>query len=536
NIGHLKGAAGAAGVAKVAFALDKKILPPSANFERPNPNIDFEHMPFFVNTKARDWEKPPAEIRRAAVSSFGFGGTNFHVVMEEYVPGYHQERNSVFSMPANDMAKPEVSVASMPVAVSSKVVIQNDEVKEYVLAAVSEKTGYPAEMLDTDLDLEADLGVDTVKQAELFATIRQHYDIPRREDLRLSEYNTLAKVIQFVLDNVQNQSMPAEEIKQAEMVVEEISHEDLDVKAFVIQQVAEKTGYPAEMLDLELDLEADLGVDTVKQAELFASMREHYGIPRKDDLRLTDYNTLAKVINFFKENVNASTAYSGQSTVPTNKEIQTTSSTVSSDSKVSQETTHFRGLQYLGADTLQDLKSKLEKIILQAKNGSLPPTILPDAQALTFPERLVIDYSDVDEFLKRAEKALKGFESNTTAMWQALTAQSVYYGNKTPGKIAFLFPGQGSQYVNMLKEFRAIEPVVDEVFVEADRVMTPLLGKPLTDFIYADGDEESLKAAEAKLKDTTITQPAVLTANVALLRLLQKYGFKPDMVIGHSLG
>ena len=74
------------------------------------------------------------------------------------------------------------------------------EVKAFVLAAVSEKTGYPSEMLDMDLDLEADLGIDTVKQAELFATIRTHYNIPRREDLRLSEYNTLAKVVQFMLD------------------------------------------------------------------------------------------------------------------------------------------------------------------------------------------------------------------------------------------------------------------------------------------------------------------------------------------------
>ena len=56
---------------------------------------------------------------------------------------------------------------------------ENDVVKAYVLAAVSEKTGYPAEMLDTDLDLEADLGVDTVKQAELFATIREHFGYPK---------------------------------------------------------------------------------------------------------------------------------------------------------------------------------------------------------------------------------------------------------------------------------------------------------------------------------------------------------------------
>ncbi len=63
---------------------------------------------------------------------------------------------------------------------------------------VSEKTGYPVEMLDLDLDLEADLGIDTVKQAELFAAVRTYYDIPRREDLILADYNTLSKVIGFI--------------------------------------------------------------------------------------------------------------------------------------------------------------------------------------------------------------------------------------------------------------------------------------------------------------------------------------------------
>ena len=54
------------------------------------------------------------------------------------------------------------------------------------------------------------------------------------------------------------------------------------------------------MLDLELDMEADLGIDTVKQAELFVTLREHFNVPRPDDLRLSDYNTLAKVIHFFR--------------------------------------------------------------------------------------------------------------------------------------------------------------------------------------------------------------------------------------------
>ncbi len=76
-----------------------------------------------------------------------------------------------------------------------------DAVQGRVLALVSEKTGYPVEMLDLDLDLEADLGIDTVKQAEVFATIREAYGIERREDLKLRDYNTLNKVVGFVYES-----------------------------------------------------------------------------------------------------------------------------------------------------------------------------------------------------------------------------------------------------------------------------------------------------------------------------------------------
>src|SRR3989304_6136885 len=55
------------------------------------------------------------------------------------------------------------------------------------------------------------------------------------------------------------------------------------------------------MLELDLDLEADLGIDTVKQAEVFARVREEYGIPRQDDLKLRDYPTLGHVIEFVRK-------------------------------------------------------------------------------------------------------------------------------------------------------------------------------------------------------------------------------------------
>jgi polyketide-type polyunsaturated fatty acid synthase PfaA len=85
QIGHTKGAAGAAGLIKTALALHHKVLPPTLNVTTPNPKMDLEHSPFYVNSEARPWIRAEgAPPRRAGVSAFGFGGTNFHVVLEEY--------------------------------------------------------------------------------------------------------------------------------------------------------------------------------------------------------------------------------------------------------------------------------------------------------------------------------------------------------------------------------------------------------------------------------------------------------------------
>uniref|UniRef100_UPI000A86AD18 type I polyketide synthase n=1 Tax=Streptomyces sp. TP-A0356 TaxID=1359208 RepID=UPI000A86AD18 len=88
QIGHTKAAAGAAGMIKLALALHHKVLPPTINVDQPNPAVDFTGGPFYVNTQLRPWIRDPRRPRRrAAVSSFGFGGTNFHVVLEEYSDG-----------------------------------------------------------------------------------------------------------------------------------------------------------------------------------------------------------------------------------------------------------------------------------------------------------------------------------------------------------------------------------------------------------------------------------------------------------------
>jgi len=83
NVGHLDAAAGVTGLIKTALALHHKVIPASLHFTTPNPKLDLENSPFYVNASLQDWKTKPGVPRRAGVSAFGTGGTNAHVVLEE---------------------------------------------------------------------------------------------------------------------------------------------------------------------------------------------------------------------------------------------------------------------------------------------------------------------------------------------------------------------------------------------------------------------------------------------------------------------
>ena len=85
-IGHTKAAAGSAGLMKAALALHHKVLLPTLKADEPDPALNVEDSPFYLNTRSRPWFTAKNHPRRAGVSSFGFGGSNFHVVLEEYRP------------------------------------------------------------------------------------------------------------------------------------------------------------------------------------------------------------------------------------------------------------------------------------------------------------------------------------------------------------------------------------------------------------------------------------------------------------------
>ncbi|MGO9928078.1 MAG: SDR family NAD(P)-dependent oxidoreductase [Mycobacterium sp.] len=191
-----------------------------------------------------------------------------------------------------------------------------DELTDAVVGIVSELTGYPPDLLDVDLDLEADLGVDTVKQAEIFAAIREHFGVARDDTRKVRDFPTLTHVVGWIRDKTDTPAPAAVAPKPAEPAAPAEAPAPTPAAApggdeltdTVVGIVSELTGYPPDLLDVDLDLEADLGVDTVKQAEIFAAIRQHFGVARDDTLKLRDFPTLTHVVGWIRDRIEASPA------------------------------------------------------------------------------------------------------------------------------------------------------------------------------------------------------------------------------------
>ncbi len=125
-----------------------------------------------------------------------------------------------------------------------------------------------------------------------------------------------------------------------------------------------------------------------------------------------------------------------------------------------------------------DLVAQLEELAAAAADGTTPPSVVPDSDTLAAPVRVAIDYADAADLAAKAGKAVQAFRSGSPALWKMLRAQGVFVGRGPAPKVAFLYTGQGSQYVNMLKDAaRRRSRSWPTTFAEADRIMTPLLGR-----------------------------------------------------------
>ncbi|MCO7124506.1 SDR family NAD(P)-dependent oxidoreductase [Sporolactobacillus shoreicorticis] len=180
------------------------------------------------------------------------------------------------------------------------------ELKLLVKHVIEEQTGYPAEILDEEADLEADLGIDSVKQAEIMSSLSSKLGIDRTE-LQGTELNSIAMIVHAFYTTKEEPMVdePAEQ-QLTDAPAPELNISPNDAEQRVKAIISEQTGYPAEILDLDADLEADLGIDSVKQAEIFAKVQNEFeGQPSSSSVQ-GSFHTIKDILEQVKKK--ASTA------------------------------------------------------------------------------------------------------------------------------------------------------------------------------------------------------------------------------------
>ncbi|HDS1200926.1 TPA: SDR family NAD(P)-dependent oxidoreductase [Shewanella algae] len=179
-------------------------------------------------------------------------------------------------------------------------------VEELMLQVVADKTGYPTEMLELGMDMEADLGIDSIKRVEILGTVQDELpELPPLDAATLSECRTLGQIVDYL-----QQSASVNSSVQPTLVQSNTAHANQnDVTALMLQVVADKTGYPTEMLELGMDMEADLGIDSIKRVEILGTVQDELPeLPQLDAATLSECRTLGQIVDYLQQSagVNAS--------------------------------------------------------------------------------------------------------------------------------------------------------------------------------------------------------------------------------------
>ncbi len=206
--------------------------------------------------------------------------------------------------------KPAVSTA--PAAAQG---VDAGQITKVFLEVVSEKTGYPVEMLELDMDMEADLGIDSIKCVEILGAVRSTYpDLPKVEPEIFAELRSLAQVVNHVAQNLGASAKHTQAPVQTSAAGQTAAAETPAAQGVIANQitqvflevVSEKTGYPVEMLELDMDMEADLGIDSIKRVEILGAVRSHYpNLPKVEPEVFAELRSLAQVVNHVAQSLGA---------------------------------------------------------------------------------------------------------------------------------------------------------------------------------------------------------------------------------------
>ena len=193
--------------------------------------------------------------------------------------------------------------------------VPNDiDFTEMLLDVVADKTGYPKEILTVEMDLELDLGIDSIKRVEIFSAINEENPwLPEVDPAIMADIKTLGDVIDFIGQHAPSTPASSPQQNAIAPVIEPVAtaaadapsvSNDIDFTEMLLDVVADKTGYPKEILTVEMDLELDLGIDSIKRVEIFSAINEdNPGMPEVDPAIMADIKTLGDVIDFIERSL-----------------------------------------------------------------------------------------------------------------------------------------------------------------------------------------------------------------------------------------
>ncbi len=224
----------------------------------------------------------------------------------------------VMAPPPAPVALPAPVSAPAPVAVAAPVAVHTPppaaaraparDLTSLLAAIVADKTGYPAEMLKPEMALEADLGIDSIKRVEILSAVRDAVpELPALDPKALGTLQTLGEVAERLRASMPTGAVVPVAAAPAVAKTPAAAAPARDVMALLATIVADKTGYPSEMLRPEMALEADLGIDSIKRVEILSAMRDAVPeLPQLDPKALGTLQTLGEVADKLRASMPAS--------------------------------------------------------------------------------------------------------------------------------------------------------------------------------------------------------------------------------------
>lgn len=215
-----------------------------------------------------------------------------------------EEAGDVFAAPAAWTPPTPVAVVSPVVAPVASTGSAPSALAGILLEIVSEKTGYPLEMLDLDQQLDADLGIDSIKRVEILSAIQERRsDLPHVRTDQFGALRRLRDVVDLLDATAPAAAAPAVVVQAvaapAPVAAVASASANHDALADIIREIiSEKTGYPVEMLDLDLQLDTDLGIDSIKRVEILSSIQER--MPNIPHIRTDQFGSLLTLRDIIK--------------------------------------------------------------------------------------------------------------------------------------------------------------------------------------------------------------------------------------------